>query len=76
MYVFVFHFHLFMNRSFFRHVLPEAQVFVICSVEFITIEIYSSMVTKQNGYHMFEVSEHSRTLQWKFELVSAKSIIK
>lgn len=30
--------------------------------EVITIEIYSSMVTKQNGYHMFEVSEHSRNL--------------
>lgn len=62
MYVCVFHFDLSMNRSFFRHVLPEAQVFVICSVEFIMIEIYSSMVTKQNGCHMFEVYEHSRNL--------------
>lgn len=62
MYVCVFHFDLFVNRSFFRHVLPEAQGFVICSVEFIMIEIYSSMVTKQNGCHMFEVYEHSRNL--------------
>ena len=43
---------------FFRHVLPEAKVFVICSVEFIMIEIYSSMVKKQNGCHTCEVSEY------------------